>query len=111
MVFDQECLKIRDTVKREICEAKITEEQKMLFFRNIKPPQAFQDDDVSGDYSLQLQMGYHNWKAWNTPTQSLFYRTKLMVPLLFREAEEAKITAAKREPLRAVGTPLDPEDE
>ena len=110
MIFDSACLKMTDPDERAACEKNIPYQHKMHWFRNLKSREPFQPGDVSGDYSLQLQTGYHNFQAWNNPKKGFWYRTKLKVPLLFDEAEKARVTEAKREPLRAVGIPLDKEE-
>jgi hypothetical protein len=35
-------------------------------FRNIKAGKPFDKDAISGDYSLQLMIGYENYVTWNS---------------------------------------------
>ena len=53
-------------------------------FRNIPAGETFSANDKSGDYSLQLMIGYHNYQAWlNTQrsfVSSLFHRTNYVFP-------------------------------
>ena len=83
----------------------------MEWFRNIKPPQTWSGNgvDKSGDYSLQLQIGYYNYVNWckqNNVAHDFAYQTKLVMP---NAENEAKLIEAKREP-RAVGMIPDDED-
>ena len=71
---------------------------KMQWFRNLKRGEPFRAGDESGDYSLQLMVGYSNYVAWKN-SQSLWYKTKYVIsPRVRREAASIE---AKRDPLRA----------
>jgi hypothetical protein len=35
-------------------------------FRNVPAGQPFTPDSISGDYSLQLMIGFHNYQSWAT---------------------------------------------
>lgn len=111
MTFDSECFKKKTQAELQKCEDAITPDTKMRWFRNLKGEEPFQGGDVSGDYSLQLMMGYHNWKAWKNPPKGLVFQAKLVFPGIFKEVEEAKITAAKRGSLRGVGSAADLEED
>jgi hypothetical protein len=57
----------------------MTSEQKMRWFRNLPAGEPFDENDVSGDYSLQLMVGWANYQAWSTPTTGvagLWHKTK-----------------------------------
>jgi hypothetical protein len=82
-------------------------DERMKWFRNIPAGQPFTVGDVSGDYSLQLQIGYNNYAKWRLPESSLWYRTKLAIPIS-QTRKEADTIEAKRAPLRT-GPSLDGE--
>ena len=75
-------------------------EKKMTWFRNIRAGEPFTPGDISGDYSLQLQMGYCNFLAWRR-TYHPTARERLMTKVPFSQARaEGQTIEAKRQPLR-----------
>ncbi|KUJ20860.1 uncharacterized protein LY89DRAFT_640748 [Mollisia scopiformis] len=75
------------------------DKQKMKWFRNIPAGAPFTPGDVSGDYWLQLMMGYSNYAIWNNAQKGMWYRTKLAIPFS-KTRKEAGSLEAKRAPLR-----------
>ncbi|KAJ9131775.1 hypothetical protein NKR23_g11539 [Pleurostoma richardsiae] len=82
--------------------------EKMRFFRNIPAGQSFDKDNVSGDYSLQLMMGYNNFLAWRNAQKGILHKTMLVVPFS-KARKEAEIIESIRQPLRS--TPEDREED
>ncbi|KAF4462444.1 hypothetical protein FALBO_10748 [Fusarium albosuccineum] len=77
-----------------------TDAEKMRWFRNIPAGKPFNKGGVSGDYSLQLMMGYNNFRGWSNPQRGFVYKVKLIVP--FSNARyEAEIIESARQPLRS----------
>jgi hypothetical protein len=73
----------------------------MKWFQNIPAGQPFTPGQPSGDYSLQLMMGYNNYLAWrNENASSAMQRVKMIVPYS-QARKEAAVIEAKRAPLRA----------
>jgi hypothetical protein len=76
----------------------------MDWFRNIKAGEPFTAGDISGDYSLQLMMGFANYQAWarNQPKpllSSLWYSAKYAVPIS-KTRKESEAIDEKRGNLR-----------
>lgn len=46
----------------------------MQWFRNIPAGKPFTEGAISGDYSLQLMIGWHNYQKWLEPQQRLATR-------------------------------------
>lgn len=81
-----------------------SDDQKMNWFRNIKAGEPFTEGDVSADYSLQLMIGFSNYKAWarDQPKpllSKLWYSSKYAVPFS-KTREESDAIDEKRENLR-----------
>ena len=76
-----------------------SDREKMHWFRNLSAGTPFTKGYVSGDYSLQLQIGYYNFQAWAQPkTKTAYSLQKYVIPAVKNEAE---VIAASRAPLRA----------
>jgi hypothetical protein len=50
------------------------------WFRNVQPGEPFDKGNVSGDYSLQLQIGMANYQSWSNSNAGLFRRLQVKVP-------------------------------
>jgi hypothetical protein len=113
MTWDSECLKKSTAHDRKNCRKKIQVATRMYWFRNIKSPDVFlgpNSNEKSGDYSLQLQMGFANYKAWEIEQKgkaSPLYLKKVKTPGT-DEYKEAAYVEAKRQPHRAVGLEEEP---
>ena len=77
-----------------------SDEEKMKWFRNIPAGEPFTPGKVSGDYSLQLMIGYSNYEHWRNSQKGIWYKTKLAVPFS-QTRKEADAIESKRAPLRA----------
>jgi hypothetical protein len=57
----------------------------ILRFRNIPSGEPFTRNSTSGDYSLQLMIGFHNYQSWLASTRGpftgLLARTRIAVGL------------------------------
>jgi hypothetical protein len=73
----------------------------MRWFRNLGPGQSFNGGDKwSADYSLQLMMGYNNYRLWKSSQQGLPHKVKLIIPIT-TAAKEQKVLEANSRALRA----------
>ncbi|KAF7519519.1 hypothetical protein G7054_g13058 [Neopestalotiopsis clavispora] len=82
-----------------------TDKEKMHWFRNIRSGHLFNDkkSDVSGDYSLQLMVGYANYLAWTQTQMPLRKKMTHQVALQFPNSAASKelaIIERQRRPLR-----------
>jgi hypothetical protein len=50
---------------------KLTDPERMEYFRNIPGGEPFTEGDISADYSLQLMIGYNNFKVWEQTQKKL----------------------------------------
>ncbi|KAF0328732.1 hypothetical protein GQ607_004144 [Colletotrichum asianum] len=81
---------------------KDSDAEKMKYFRNIWAGQPFTDGAISGDYSLQLMIGYSNFLAWTGEQKAktnMVYSAMLRLPT--KAARDREIIDSIRQPLRA----------
>ncbi|KAI8301874.1 hypothetical protein K4K61_008424 [Colletotrichum sp. SAR11_59] len=81
---------------------KDSDAEKMKYFRNIWAGQPFTDGAISGDYSLQLMIGYNNFLAWTGEQKAktnMVYSAMLRLPT--QAARDREIIDSIRQPLRA----------
>jgi hypothetical protein len=92
----------KNNVVKMVPPDNLSDKDKMQYFRNIKAGEPFTAGDTSGDYSLQLMIGFNNYRAWqktqNTPLQWAMYGAKYVVSSEARKA--AKATKASRGQMR-----------
>jgi len=73
----------------------------MRWFRNIQPGEPFEKGNVSGDYSLQLQIGMANFQSWTNSNAGIFRRLQMKVPATSARNRSAMVEE-KRKALRDI---------
>ncbi|GFG19192.1 hypothetical protein IFM5058_09806 [Aspergillus udagawae] len=77
----------------------VNDRETMNWFRNIPAGQPFSDNTPSGDYSLQLMIGFHNYHHWIRSQKKSILGLKDQREYILRE-EELLGAVEKREGLR-----------